>query len=76
NGRAMSTVGDAFSALKNVMLMQERIDGLRSDIRTVADDLRTVTSKVGNINERVIRIETMIEMTRSGQGGATPRIEG
>ncbi|MGJ3648690.1 hypothetical protein ACLB0R_09480 [Sphingomonas sp. GlSt437] len=72
----MSTVGDAFSALKNVMLMQERIDGLRSDIRTVADDLRTVTSKVGNINERVIRIETMIEMTRSGQGGATPRIEG
>ncbi len=72
----MSTVSEAFAALKNVMLMQERIDGLRTDIRTVADDLRTLTAKVGNINDRVIRIETMIEMTRGAQGGGVPRIEG
>ncbi len=67
-------MGDAFTALKNVMLMQERIDGLRSDIGRISGDMRTLTEKVGTINDRVIRIETMIEMydRQAGQ----PRIEG
>ena len=58
----MSAIGDALASLKNVMLMQERIDGLRGDIGRISADLRTLTEKVGSINERVIRIETKFEI--------------
>ena len=71
----MSAFGEAMIGLKNVMLMQERIDGLRGDISRIAEDLRAVTGKVQGLNERVIRIETMIDMSRPS-GGSVPRIEG
>ena len=70
----MSAMSDAFAALKNVMLMEERIDGLRSDMSRSADDLRSLTEKVHSLDKRVLRIETMIEM--SDRGGNQPRIEG
>jgi len=74
----VSAIGDAFAALKNVMLIQERIDGLRADIGRTSTDLRAVTEKVYSIDKRVVRIETMIEMTRGGDGGdgggGVPRI--
>jgi hypothetical protein len=71
----LSAFGDAFAALKNVLLMQERLDGMRSDIGRISGDLKTLTEKVGSINDRVIRIETMIEMT-ARQAAQSPRIEG
>ena len=71
----MSAAGDAYNALKNVMLMQERVDGLRSDISRTADDLRSLTEKVFEIDKRVVRIETMIEMT-APRGPQPPQIEG
>lgn len=70
----MSAFGDAVTGLKNVMLMQERIDGLRGDISRIAEDLRTLTEKMHDLNTRVVRIETMIDMTRAG--GAAPRLGG
>jgi hypothetical protein len=70
----MSAMSDAFAALKNVMLMAERIDGLRSDMSRSADDLRSLTEKVHSLDKRVLRIETMIEM--SDRGSNQPRIEG
>jgi hypothetical protein len=70
----MSAMSDAFAALKNVMLLEERIEGLRSDMSRSADDLRSLTEKVHSLDKRVLRIETMIEM--SGRGDNQPRIEG
>ncbi len=70
----MSAFSDAFAALKNVLLMQERLDSMRSDIGRISGDLKTLTEKVGSINDRVIRIETMIEMT-GRQATQQPRIE-
>jgi archaellum component FlaC len=71
----LSAFSDAFAALKNVLLMQERLDSMRSDIGRISGDLKTLTEKVGSINDRVIRIETMIEMTER-QATQAPRIEG
>lgn len=70
----MSAFGEAKTGLKNVMLMQERMDGLRGDVWRIAEDVRAVTTKVHGLNERVIRIETMIDMSRPS-GGSVPRIE-
>jgi hypothetical protein len=71
----VSAAGDAFAALKNVMLMQERIDGLRADIGRSSEDLKALTEKVFSIDKRVVRIETMIEMSGRGVGDGPPRIE-
>lgn len=70
----MSGFSDAFAALKNVMLLQERMEGLRGDIGQVSGDLRTLTEKVGTINERLIRIET--GMTIYERQAGQRRIEG
>ena len=69
----MSAIGDALASLKNVMLMQERIDGLRADIGHVSTDVRALAEKVGDLNGRVIRIETMIEVY---ERQAQRRVEG
>ena len=55
------------------MLMQERIDGLRNDITKNTVDLSRLTDRVFDLDKRVVRIETMIEM--SGQGGGQRKIE-
>ncbi len=70
----MSALSEAFNALKNTMLLQERIDGLRGDMIRNADDLRALAEKTVSLDKRVVRIETMIEM--NVRRDATPRIEG
>jgi hypothetical protein len=71
----VSTLGDSFAALKNVMLMQERIDSLRSDVARTSADLKAVAEKLFELDKRVVRIETMIELSQKG-GAAQRRIEG
>jgi hypothetical protein len=70
----MSALSEAFIALKNTMLLQERVDGLRGDMMRNADDLRALTEKVLSLDKRVVRIETMIEM--GARRDTAPRIEG
>jgi len=69
----LSGVGDALAALKNVVLLHERLDVVKTNNELLAGDLRTLTAKVANLSERLVRIETMVEMSR---GGGLPRIEG
>jgi archaellum component FlaC len=71
----VSTLSDALAALKNIVLLQERLENVQRDIARVSGDVAAVNDYALSIDKRVIRIETMIEMTRSGSG-STPRIEG
>ena len=70
----MSALGDAFAAIKNVMLLQERVEGVQRDVQRLNADVRGLTEYVVAVDKRVIRIETMIEMNQR-QSGA-PRIQG
>ena len=70
----MSSLGDALAAIRNVVLMQERMDVLTRKVDRLADDVRGINDYILSVDKRVIRIETMIEMSR--QGGGNPRIEG
>jgi hypothetical protein len=70
----MSALSDALAALKNVVLMQERIDVMRTEQVRISDDVRGLNDYVLAVDKRVVRIETMIEM--SSRAGASPRIEG
>ncbi len=69
----MSAMGDAIVAIRNVMLMQERLDVLTRKVDRLADDVGDTNDYVLSVDKRVIRIETMIEMGRGGS--ASPRIE-
>ncbi len=70
----MSAMSDALAALKSVVLMQERIDGLRRDMTGLAGDLRALTEKVHTLDTRVARMEGMFEVGM--RRGDQPRIEG
>lgn len=71
----MSAVGDALKALRDVVLMQERLDVMRSEQKRIAEDVSGLNAYVLAVDKRVVRIETMIEMTER-QSTQKPRIEG
>jgi len=70
----MSALGDAMKAVKDVILMQASVDRLGEDFERLSDDLRGVKQAVVDLDKRVVRIETMIEISDRGRG--QPRIEG
>jgi hypothetical protein len=61
----MSAIGDIMNGLRTVMELTGRVDSLSSNVNTLTADLR-------NVDRRLIRVETIIEVTRSD--GATLRI--
>ena len=58
----MSLLSDAYSALKNVVLMQERLDSVRIDLATTTGDLKALGEKVVDIDKRLYAIERMMEL--------------
>ena len=71
----MSALGDAFAAIKNVMLFQERVEGVQRDVQRLNVDVRGLNEYIVAVDKRVIRIETMIEMNER-HAAQQPRIEG
>ena len=67
----MSTVADALAALKNVVLMQERLDVMRREVGELHGGVDKVNDRLVDLDRRVVRIETMIEMSRTG---SVPRL--
>ena len=69
----MSTSERAISVVKSVLLFRETLDQLRSEIADLRSDLQTLARDHTALDKRVVRIETMIEM--SGRSVGQPRIE-
>lgn len=57
----MSAVGDAFVALKNVMLLHDRVERLQKELEGLARTQDELGSAVLNIDRRVARLEGFIE---------------
>ena len=66
----MSTVSDALTALRNVVLLQERLSALQKELDRVGGDIGGLSSHCASLDKRLVRIETMIEMTRARRSGA------
>lgn len=58
----MSALSDALAALKNVVLMQERLDSVRADLAVTAGDIKTLTEKVFDLDKRLYAVERVIEL--------------
>ena len=73
----MSVVGDAFAALKNIVLIQERIDVMQRDITRISTDVASVTDYARAIDIRVSTIEGYLRgRSESAAQAGPPRIEG
>jgi hypothetical protein len=69
----MSAFGDAYKAIESVILLRSRVENLERALDKVADDVKQDGRDLLDHERRLIRIETMIEM--SGRAGGSLRIE-
>ena len=69
----MSAFGDAYKAIESVILLRSRVENLERALDKVADDVKQDGRDLLDHERRLIRIETIIEM--SGRAGGLPRIE-
>lgn len=54
----MSLYGEALSAIRSIMLLDERLQSLTGKVDKLADE-------VHDMGTRLVRLETIIELTRS-----------
>lgn len=57
----MSMFGDAVTAIRQVILMQSRIDQLDQRLGRMASDVEGLTDALANVRDRVSRLEGVIE---------------
>lgn len=70
----MSAFGDAFAALKNVILMQDKLERMQTQIDATASDLRGLKDYAVEIDKRVARIEGVMEGVARASGKAPRRL--
>jgi hypothetical protein len=70
----MSAFGDAYKAIESVILLRSRVEALEGSLERVIDDVKEDGRDLLDHEKRLIRIETMIEM--SSRGGQSSRLEG
>lgn len=58
----MSTVGDILKSVREVLLLQSKVEALADEVGEQSNDLKSLSDKMAEIDKRVVRIETMIEM--------------
>jgi uncharacterized protein YukE len=57
----VSGLGDAFAALKNVMLLHERMERVQKDVERLSSDLKDTNKWVADIDRRVAHIEGVMD---------------
>jgi hypothetical protein len=70
----VSAFGDAFAALKNVILMQDKLERMHTQIDATASDLRGLKDYAVEIDKRVARIEGVMEGVARASGKAPRRL--
>lgn len=70
----MSAFGDAYKAIESVILLRSRVEALEKSVGKLVDEMKEQGRDLFDHERRLIRIETMIEMTRGTSGNGTPRI--
>lgn len=69
----MSSIGDAFNALRQVILIQSRLDQLDGRMSRMTTDLTGMTEALAVVRDRVSRLEGVIE--GAAMANARRRIE-
>lgn len=70
----MSAINDALKGIKQLLTLQLQVEALEESAKIQRSDMKAMAADLIAIDKRVVRIETMIEM--SGRAPSQPRIEG
>ena len=70
----MSAINDALKGIKQLLTLQLQVEGLEEGAKIQRGDMKAMATDLIALDKRVVRIETMIEM--SSRGGSQPRIKG
>jgi phage shock protein A len=70
----MSMLGDALKGVREILLLQDQVKRLETVGERQRDAMNRMTDDLIALDKRVIRIETMIEM--SSRAGGQPRLDG
>jgi methionine synthase I (cobalamin-dependent) len=68
----MGAFGDAYKAIESVILLRSRVETLERSLEKLIDEAREQGRDLLDHERRLIRIETMIEMSQMRSG--KPRI--
>lgn len=69
----MSAINDALKGIKQLLTLQMQVEALEESAKIQRGDMKAMATDMIAIDKRVVRIETMIEMSSRGSG--QPRIE-
>ena len=58
----MSAFADAFTAMKNVILMQERLERMQMDVTGLADGLDGLQDFAHDLDKRLYALERIIDL--------------
>ena len=72
----MTGFGDVVRAVREVLLMQSRIDQLDGRLNRMSDDLEGLAELVGTLRDRVSRLEGIITGVEMARGAGPPRLPG
>lgn len=70
----MSGIGEAVVALKNVMLLHERVEDLQKELERLASKQDQMSASITDIDKRLVRTETLVEVAMARR--EPPRLEG
>lgn len=70
----MSALGDALQGIKQLLLLQEQVRRLEAAGERQSQALERLADDIIGMDRRLVRIETMIEMT-TGRSAYAPRLE-
>lgn len=71
----MSSFGDIFGAMRQVILTQSRLDQLDQRMTRMAGDIDGLADGIGSLRDRISRLEGMIEGAAMAAGRQQRRIE-
>ena len=70
----MTAAEKAMGVVKNVLIFRETLERINKEMAELRGDIKALSGNVIDIDKRLVRIETMIEMSSRSVG--QPRIEG
>lgn len=70
----MTAFGDALGAVKQVILLSERMEAMDKRISALASDVDGLATSTGNLRDRVSRLEGFLEGVGAGRSAAGPRL--
>ena len=72
----MSTLGDAMAAIRSVIMMQGNLEHVERQVEKLGDDQAGLREAMARIDNRLVRVETIIEEARAARRlPDPPRIE-